>query len=291
MGKYAIEIEGLKKRFDDFELKGIDISVPTGCIAGFIGDNGAGKTTTIKLMLNLLKRDSGQISLLGLDNIKDEAQIKQSIGAAFDECHFHDTICAADISAIMGKIFKAWDEKLYLALLDRFSLPQKPKLKTYSRGMKMKLSIAAALAHRPYLLLLDEATSGLDPVVRSEIMDIFMEFIQDENRTIFMSSHITSDLEKICDYIYFIHHGAIVLSGNKDDILDNYAIVKAKRGKLSKGEDPTLVAITDNAFGSDGLTNNRRSALKKYGPEAVIRATLEDIMLFYIKGDSACRGF
>ena len=197
--KNAIEIQNLTKKYDGFTLDNISFNVPKGSIMGFIGQNGAGKTTTIKLLLNLIRKDSGTIKMLGLDNAENEAKIKEQIAAVFDELPFHDSLNAKHLSVILSDIYEKWDKNTYYEYLDRFSLPRKKKIGEFSKGMKMKLQIAAALSHNAKLLIMDEATTGLDPVVRNEILDIFLEYLQDESNSILLSSHITTDLEKIAD--------------------------------------------------------------------------------------------
>ena len=201
----CIEIKGLSKSYGDFALKNINLTLPGGSILGLIGENGAGKTTTIKCILNLIRRDAGEITLLGYDNISEERLAKQDIGLVLDECFFSDALRPLDVGKTLAPAYREWDQKLFRDYLGKFGLPEKKLIKEFSRGMKMKLSLSAALAHHPKLLILDEATAGLDPVVRDEILDEFLGFIQDEDHAILMSSHITSDLEKVADYIAYIH--------------------------------------------------------------------------------------
>lgn len=281
-----LEIEGLRKQYTGFALDNVNFSLPTGSIMGLIGENGAGKTTIIKLILNLIRRDSGSIRIFGLDNIKDEKEIKAQLGVVLDESCFHDTLNAKDISRMLKQIYNGqWDDPLYQQYLNRFSLPADKIVKEYSRGMKMKLSIAAALAHHPRLLILDEATSGLDPVVRNEILDVFFDFIQDESRAILMSSHITTDLERIADYITFISAGKIVFSDTKDNVLEHYGIVKCSASECGKLDRSQIVAVRKNSFGCEALTKNRREFKARYPEYTVDSATLDDIMLFYSKGE------
>ena len=247
---------------------------------GFIGENGAGKTTTIKLILNIIKRDSGEIKIFGLDNIRDEKEIKQDIGVVFDELHFHETMNALDVNAVLKNIYNKWDVQKFKGYLDKFSIPERMPIKDYSRGMKMKLSISAALSHDAKLLILDEATSGLDPVVRDEILDIFFDFIQDEDHSIFISSHIVSDLEKICDYITFIHKGRIVLSQSKDELLEKYAILKCTAEQFENLDKEAVVGSRTNQFGVEALVYSEFMNGREYTTD---RATIEDIMLFYVK--------
>uniref|UniRef100_UPI003FEFD2BC ABC transporter ATP-binding protein n=1 Tax=Candidatus Fimivicinus sp. TaxID=3056640 RepID=UPI003FEFD2BC len=222
----SIRVSNLCKNYGTFQLKDVSFTLPQGCIMGLIGENGAGKSTTLKLLLNLIHKDSGEISIFGLDPVKEEQKIKEQIGVVFDENFFHDVLRAKDIPSVMRPVYANWDDRLFDSLCARFQLPWEKKIKEYSRGMKMKLSIAVAMAHHPRLLLLDEATSGLDPVVRNEILDLFQEFIQDERNSILLSSHITSDLERVADYITFIHQGRILASESKDDLLLSHRILR-----------------------------------------------------------------
>ena len=252
---------------------------------GLIGENGAGKTTTLKLILNLMRRDAGTIKLFGLDNIRDEGAIKQQIGVVFDENHFHELFSPADIAKILRSLYQKWDDNLFQQYLRRFQLPADKPIKTYSRGMKVKLSIASALAHHPKLLLLDEPTSGLDPVVRDEILSIFFDFIQDEEHTILMSSHITGDLEKIADYVTFLHQGRLVFSGVKDDLLDSHGIVKCNASERKRIDPKWIVKQRTGPFGCEILVNNKAAVRHLYPELLVDNASLEEIMLFHVKGE------
>lgn len=283
--EYAINVTGLCKSYQDFALDNVSFAVPKGSIMGFIGENGAGKSTTIKAMLNLIHRDAGTVEILGMDLDGHEKEIKERIGVVFDECCFHDNLTPADISKILGNIYQNWDGKLYQKYLVQFGLDEKKKIKEFSRGMKMKFGIAAALAHRPDVLILDEATSGLDPIVREEILDIFLDFIQDENHAILISSHITSDLDKIADYLTFIHHGRIILSLGRDDLMDSMGIVKCGAEDLEKIEQDQIIRYRKNQFGCEVLIRNKRSFSVGH-PEMVIDpVTTEAIMLFYSRGE------
>ncbi|HJK82105.1 MAG TPA: ABC transporter ATP-binding protein [Methanocorpusculum sp.] len=283
--EYAINVTGLCKSYQDFALDNVSFAVPKGSIMGFIGENGAGKSTTIKAMLNLIHRDAGTVEILGMDLDGHEKEIKERIGVVFDECCFHDNLTPADISKILGNIYQNWDGRLYQKCLAQFGLDEKKKIKEFSRGMKMKLGIAAALAHRPDVLILDEATSGLDPIVREEILDIFLDFIQDENHAILISSHITSDLDKIADYLTFIHHGRIILSSGRDDLMDSMGIVKCGTEELEKIEQDQIIRYRKNQFGCEVLIRNKRSFAVGH-PEMVIDpVTTEAIMLFYSRGE------
>ena len=281
----CIEIKGLCKSYGDFALKNIDLTLPGGSILGLIGENGAGKTTTIKCILNLIRRDAGEISLLGYDNVREEQLAKQDIWLVLDECFFHYTLRPLDVGKILAPAYREWDQKLFRDYLGKFGLPEKKLIKEFSRGMKMKLSLSAALAHRPKLLILDEATAGLDPVVRDEILDEFLGFIQDEDHAILMSSHITSDLEKVADYIAYIHQGEVVLSDAKDNILDSCGRVGCTAAQLETIDRADVLRTRKGAFGCEALVADRAAFSRKYPMLLVERTTLEDIMLFVGKGE------
>lgn len=283
--EYAIKAEGLVKKYDTFCLNNVDIALPGGSIMGLIGDNGAGKTTLIKLLLNLIKRDAGSVSLLGLDPAADERAVKAQLGVVFDDCCWSELLCPADIEKVLKRLYPTWDTGLFYSYLDRFSLPAKKKIKTFSRGMRMKLSVAAALGSSPRLLLLDEPTGGLDPIVRNEILDIFMEFIQDDMHSILMSSHITGDLEKVCDYICFLHQGEVLLCDQKDELLERYGILRCDAQQLAEILPEFIVRVMPYQFGCNALVQNA-SRLRRQNPGLTVDyATLEDIMLFYVKGE------
>lgn len=283
--KNILEIKNLSKKYDGFELKNVNIELPKGTIMGFIGENGAGKSTTIKAILNVIKRDSGQIKVLGLDNMEDEKYIKENIGVVLDDSFLSEYLNPIDINKIMKNIYTSWDEKLYFKYIDRFKLPKEKKSKDYSTGMKMKLKIAVALSHHPRLLILDEPTSGLDPVARNEILDIFQDFIQDENHGIFVSSHITTDLEHIADYITFINNGEIIFTETRDELLENYAVVKCSKEEFNKIDKKDYIKFKKNRYGYEVLINNKQKFKKNYDISVIDKPTIEDIMLIYIKGE------
>ena len=284
--KNCIEIKGLCKSYGDFSLNNINLTLPGGSILGLIGENGAGKTTTIKCILNLIRRDAGEITVLGHDNIREEKLAKQDIGLVLDECFFHDTLRPLDVGKILAPAYKNWDSDLFRSYLDKFGLPEKKLIKEFSRGMKIKLSLSAALAHHPKLLILDEATAGLDPVIRDEILDEFLGFIQDEDHAILMSSHITSDLEKVADYIAYIHQGQVVLSDAKDAILDSYGRVGCTAAQLEAIAPDDVLRVRKGSFGCEALVKDRAAFARKYPMLLVERTTLEDIMLFVGKGEA-----
>ena len=280
-----LEVKNLSKKYDKFELKGINISLPKGMIMGLIGENGAGKSTTIRSILNLININSGEIKIFGLDNKKNERKIKEDIGVVLDDSFLSEYLNPSDINKIMKNIYKNWDENLYFKYLEEFKLPKDKISKEYSSGMKMKLKIIVALSHHPKLLILDEPTSGLDPVARNEILDIFREFIQDEEHGIFVSSHITSDLEHIADYITFINDGEIVLTKTKDELLENYGIAKCTEEEFKKIDKKDFLKYKNNRYEYDILVENKFEFKKKYDIEIIDKPTIEDIMLIYIKGE------
>jgi len=281
----AISVRNLTKNYSGFRLDKVSFDLPRGSIMGFIGENGSGKTTTIKAILELISTDSGEISLLGSSGKNISNEIKQKIGVVMDDSFFYQELRPIDIPKILGTIYTAFDPELYNDYLKKFNLPIKKTIKQLSKGMKMKLQIACALSHRPQLLILDEPTSGLDPVVRSEILDIFMEFIQNEQNSILLSSHITSDLEKIADYITFIHDGKIILSAQKDDVIYNFAVIKCGEDDLASIAKEDIVAYRQSRFSCEVLVKDKNAAKEKYKNLTVDSTSLDEIMLFLIKGE------
>lgn len=280
-----LEIRDLNKKYENFELKDLSFNIPKGSIMGLIGENGSGKTTTIKLILGLIKRNSGSIKVFGLDNIDHGMEIKKRLGVVLDENSFYGELNSKQVSKIMKNIHENWDQALFDDYLVKFKISDKVKLKDFSKGMKMKLSIALALSHNPDLLILDEPTSGLDPIIRNEILDFFLDFIQDEEKSILFSTHITSDLDKIADYITFIHQGQIVFSKDKDDLQDNYAILKCGPEEFKKIDKANIVGYRKNQFACEALISNKQEAGVKYKDMTLDSANLEDIMLFHIKNE------
>ena len=287
MGEYenAIEIHGLTKRYDGFTLDKLSFNVPKGSIMGFIGQNGAGKSTTINAILNIVKADEGEIRVMGLDHIKDENEIKRNIAAVFDELPFNEQLNANDVDLVFRDLFENWDSETFFAYLDRFALPRKKKFGQFSKGMKMKLQIASALSHGAKLLIMDEATTGLDPVVRNEILDIFLEYLQDEENSILMSSHITSDLEKIADSVTFIDKGRLLLTGYKDEILENHGMLKCTKNDYATLDRDDIISARLNDFGADVMVADRFAAARKYSGLTIDKTTLEEIMLYYVNRD------
>ena len=285
MEKNNILVRDLCKQFDEFLLDHVSFQVPKGRIVGFIGENGAGKSTTINLILDELIKDNGQIQILGREHTS--SSVKEDIGVVFDECNFHDVFNVSDIEKILSGVYKSWDSSLYRQYLKKFKIPEKKQIGSFSKGMKMKLSIICAMAHKPKLLILDEATTGLDPVVRDEMLDLFLEFIQDEECSIFFSSHITSDIQKIADYVILIHQGKIIFEEQKDDLVYHFGIVKCGREKFASISPDDYIIHRVTNVSVECLVRDKEAIRRKYKDIVVDNATLEDIMLFYIKGGAA----
>ncbi len=278
----VIELKNVVKDYGDFKLDHISFAVPEGSVCGFIGQNGAGKTTTINLILDIINRDEGEISLFGKPVDKDHAYVREDVGVVFDEMGFHEFMTAKDINIMMKNIYKNWDEVAFFDYLKKFSLPSKKKCGAFSRGMRMKLQIAVAMSHKAKLLIMDEPTSGLDPIVRNEMIGIFRDFVVEEDHTILLSSHITGDLEKIADEVVFIDGGKIVFSGNKDEILEKQGILKCKKEEASKVSEALIVGVEKEAYSTSILVNDRHAAAKLYPDMVIEEAALEDIMIYYV---------
>lgn len=280
-----IEIKNLVKKYDNkFTLGSIDLEIPSGVIVGLIGENGAGKTTLIKSILNILKIDEGNIKIFNKDFNKEENTIKEDIGVVLDNMFFPEILTPKDINIVMKDIYKKWDEELFKKYLNDFGLNSNKQIKTMSKGMRKKLEIATSLSHHPKLLILDEPTSGLDPVVRNEVLDIFLDFIQDEEHTILLSTHITSDLEHIADKIIFINKGKILLDKNRDDLLDNYGILKCDIDSFDIISKEDIIVYKKNKYNYEILVDNISKIKKKYKNFIVDKITLEELMVLMIKG-------
>lgn len=286
--EYSLQYNHVFKQYENFQMKDVTFGVPMGSIMGLIGENGAGKTTLIKMGLNLTKPDSGEITVMGYNNIQKEKNHKSLIGYVPDVITVFDMFLPKDINKIMKGIYKNWDEKQYYDYLERLEIPRYQQVKDFSLGMKKKLMIASALSHKARMLILDEPMSGLDPVARNEILDIFLGFIQDDENSILLSSHITDDLEKICDYITFIHKGNIIFSKNKDSVLEEYGLLKCKKEEIKLIDKDYIVEKQDNAFGCTLLVKNKKYMQKKYPDCVMDSVNLEDIMIFYARREKRC---
>ena len=284
MDRNALVVNGLTKRYQDFTLDGVSFTVPQGSIVGLIGENGAGKSTTLHAVLGLIGRDGGTVELLGLPDTALDDGVRNQIGVVFDGNSYPEMLTPRKLGRVMGKIYRTWDPDRYAALLQQLALPADKRIKALSKGMKMKLALAVAFSHHAKLLVLDEATSGLDPVVRSEMLDLFLEFIQDEEHSILLSSHITSDLEKVADYITFIHAGKIVFSKTKDDILEQYGVVKCEKARAAALDGAHILGRRDSKFDAELLVDNRPEVARLYPGILTEQATIDDIMTFFAKG-------
>lgn len=285
MSENVLEVKNLTKDYGDFTLDGVSFAIPRGVIMGLIGENGAGKSTTINCILNEIRKDGGEISIFGKDYIQSEIEIKDKIGVVFDENHFPDIFTPAEIGKYMEGIYSEWEWPAYRKFLEQFELPADKKIKDFSKGMKVKLAFAVALSHKAELLILDEATSGLDPIIRDDILDMLIDFVQDENHSVLVSSHITSDLEKVADYITFIHKGKLVFSYPKDDLVDNYGIVSCGAAVFDTMDKSEVVAYRKEEFQYKILVKDRNKAARNYPKALVGPATIEEIMLFHVKGE------
>ena len=281
----VLEIKNLCKKYDHFELKNISFTLPKGMIMGFIGENGAGKTTTIKAILDIIKSYSGEIKIFGLDNRKNDKEIKEDIGVVLDDMFFPEILTPNDINKTMQGIYKNWDTKMFKDYLQEFSLLPNKQIKTFSKGMKKKLEIAAALSHHPKLLILDEPTSGLDPVARIEVIQIFQNILEKEECSILLSSHITTDLERIADYITFINNGEIVLSKTTDELLNKYGIVKCTEKEFKDIDKKDYLKYKKSKYEYEVLITNKKEFKTKYNISIIDKITLDDLMVLMIKGE------
>lgn len=283
MNHHALTVTNLTKKYKDFTLENVSFSVPKGTIVGLIGENGAGKSTTLNAILGLIQKDSGTISILGKTEI--DPTIHEQIGVVFDASNYPEVLTLKQLNQVLKNIYRSWQEETYYKLLQQFALPLHKTIKQLSKGMKMKLAIAVALSHQSKLLILDEATSGLDPIIRDDILEIFLDFVQDEEKSILVSSHITSDLEKVADYIVFIHEGKVVFSKPKDELNENFGIIKCDTNQFKAIDKTHIITYRKQDYEWQVLVSNRELISKHYPDLMVTPATIDEIMLLYIKGE------
>ncbi len=285
MSDYSLKVENLSKKYDDFLLDKVSFYVPKGNIVGFIGENGAGKSTTINTMLDIIERDSGDVYILDSEKNKIINSIRERIGVVFDGNNFPEDLTPQKLNNVLKAIYTNWEEKKFYEFIEKFNLPKNKKIKNFSRGMKMKLSISVALSHKAELLILDEATSGLDPIVRDDILDILLDFVQDEKNSILISSHITSDLEKVADYIVFIHKGKVIFEETKDNLIYNYGMIKCKTKEFDFIDKKDIIRFRKMDYGYEILVKNKNEMERKYPNFVMDNIKIEDIMLMYVKGE------
>ena len=279
----AFMISGLTKTYKDFVLDHVSFTVPGGSIVGLIGENGAGKSTTLNAALGLIQKEDGIVSILGSKEL--DGDIKEQIGVVFDGSNYPEILSPRKLNRVMKNIYKSWDEQRWFRLLKQFSLPIDKQIKQFSKGMKMKLAISAAFSHHSKLLILDEATSGLDPIARDDILDMLLDFVQDEEHSILVSSHITSDLEKIADYIVFIHEGKVVFSKPKDELTEQYGMIKCGAAQFDALDKSDIIVYRKRDYEWQVLISDREKMQKKYPKTMIVPASVDEIMLLYVKGE------
>lgn len=278
--EYSLQLQNLTKHYQDFTLDSLSFSLPKGSIMGLVGANGAGKSTTMKCILGLVQPDSGTVTVLGQPVNPQRWKNRADVGVVFDECSFPQILTPKELGQVLAGIYPGWDSPGYAALLSRLSLPPKKRIQEFSRGMRMKLSIAAALCHRARLLVLDEPTSGLDPIVRSEILDLFLEYLQDEECSVLISSHITSDLEKVADYITFLDRGRMLLTGSKDELIYGFRVAKGTAEQIAALPREWVAAVRQNRFDTQALVRQPEQLALRFPHLLTDQASLEDILLF-----------
>lgn len=283
--KNVLELKGVSKKYPGFALNNISFNIKNGIITGLIGENGAGKTTTIKAILNIIQT-SGTIKIFDKDNKQYEKEIKKDLGVVLDDSFLSDYLTVQGINNIMKEFYENWNETTYFNYIKEFKLPQNKLIKNFSSGMKMKLKIAAAISHNPKLLILDEPTSGLDPIIRNEILDIFRKYIaEDEDRSILISSHITTDLEHLADYIIFIHEGNIIFNIQTDELLENYGIIKCDGTDFQKLKKEDYIKYKKDKYHYEILVKDKHYIKETYNFKIIDKPTIDEIMLFYVKGE------
>ncbi len=277
----CIEIVNFCKSYKSFSLENVNITVPTGSVMGFVGENGAGKTTTIKALLGLTSVDSGSVKVLGVESSKLTSDVKEKIGVVFDTICFPPSLNAKQLDKVFAGMYKNWDSKKYFELLEKFEIPLNKKIKGFSRGMGMRLSLAQALSHNAELLILDEPTGGLDPIIRNETINILRDYMEDENHSIFISTHITSDLDRLADYICFIHKGRIVFTEERDVLFDSYRILKCTDEQLANIDKEDIIGMRKGRFSSEVLTKNA----EKYSNIASDVPNIDELMVYFVSGE------
>lgn len=284
-----LEIKNLCKNYKNFEIKDINLNLKNGYIMGLVGQNGVGKSTIIKLIMNLIKKSSGEVKIFGLDNIKNEIEIKERIGFVYDELHFYDMMNAKELEFIISKFYKKWDKNKYFNLINNFNIDKNLKIKDMSKGMKMKLQLAQALSHNADLIIMDEPTSGLDPIFRKEILEILQEIMENNNKAILFSTHIISDLEKIADYITFIDNGSLILTDEIENIYENFNIFRLNIDNFNENKSiisNNSISYKENKLGVEGLINTSNLKYIENIKNIIIeRPTLEDIMYYLSRRD------
>lgn len=281
---YVLEVNGLKKAYKQKQvLQDVTFNVYEGCISGFIGVNGVGKTTTIKMLLGLVKPDAGDIKIFGMDLKQNQRKIKERIGIVFDNGYLYDDLTIKDMAKIISSAYKSWDQKVFQDYMDRFSLNQKEYIKNLSKGMRMKCALAYALSHHADLLIMDEPTSGLDPQVRRQILQIIQEFVEEEGKSVFFSTHITNDLERCVDDVIMLQEGRVLFQEEKDRLLESHAFVKGNKNWLDQENESLFIELNQKGFHFEGLTNQKEK-VKERMPQALFeKPNIEEIMIAYSK--------
>lgn len=278
-----LDVRGLNKRLGSFRLQDVSFTLQEGCITGFIGINGAGKTTTIKSILGLIPKDSGTIQLFGQDMSRKERELKNRIGIVFDEGYFYEDLTMAEMKSIIAPAYSNWDSSAFKQNMDRFGLQPGQRISTLSKGMRMKYAIALALSHHADLLIMDEPTSGLDPLIRGEIMDLLLEFMKEDGKSVFFSTHITSDLDRIADMLILIDKGKIIFNEDKDQLLETHGIVKGDKQSLNEHTRSLFLTLRETNYGFEGLTHNKQAVRQHISTAIIEKPTIEDIMLGYVR--------
>lgn len=280
-----LEVHGLKKDFGNFKLHDVSFSLQEGCITGFVGINGAGKTTTIKSILGLVLKDAGSIKLFGKEIDKNERELKNHIGVVLDEGYFYEDMTMKEMKSIIASSYYNWDESAFKSYIDRFKLQLNQKISTLSKGMRMKYALSLALSHHADLLIMDEPTSGLDPLVRSELMDILLKFVKENNKSVFFSTHVTSDLDKVADVLILIDNGKIILTEEKDMLLDTHVLIKGDKSMLNEHTRKLFLTLNETPYGFEGITKEKNTILEQIKDVIIERPNVEKVMLAYVGGN------